>query len=100
VQLIGFYNSKTLRIQGEIGDIYMMDVAVSQTFLDGNLSLNLQFKDILQSMNYELYTEQDNLKLYGHFFNESPVVMFSISYAFNNYKKMTKDVHTEFDMGM
>lgn len=100
VQLIGFYNSKTLRIQGEIGDIYMMDVAVNQTFLDGNLSLNLQFKDILQSMNYELYTEQDNLKLYGHFINESPVVMFSISYAFNNYKKMTKDVQTEFDMGM
>ncbi len=98
LQIMSMYNSKTLRKQGELSDFYMVDVAVNQSFFDKRLSLSLQVKDVLQSRNYKLYTYQDNLALTGYFNNESPIVLFSMSFAFNNFKKMTKDVETEFDM--
>lgn len=97
-QIIAMYNSETIRSQGILSDFYMMNVAVNQTFFNKKLSVNLQAKDILQSMNYTLHTEHDNLNLMGYFNNESPILMLSISYTFNNFKKMTKDVETDFDM--
>lgn len=98
VQLIGMYSSKTVRLQGDLSDYYMVDLAVSQSFFNKRLSFNFQLKDILQSMNYELYTKHDKMELTGYFKNESPTFLFSISYMFNNFKKMTKDVQTDFDM--
>jgi len=98
VQVIGMYSSKTARLQGELSDYYMVDLAVNQSFFNKRLSFNFQLKDILQSMNYELYTKHDNMELTGYFKNESPTFLFSVSYMFNNFKKMTKDVQTDFDM--
>jgi len=49
-------------------------------------------------MNYELRTETGNMKLLGDFNNESPILLFSLSYQISKYKKKTKDVTTEFDM--
>ncbi len=61
LQLIGLYNSKTVRSQGELSDYYFLDVAVKQQFMNGNLTVALQLKDVLQSLNYELYTETGNM---------------------------------------
>jgi len=97
-QLTGFYNSETVRSQGELSDYYFMDFALKQTFLNGNLSVSLQIKDILQSLNYQLKTETGNMDLLGDFNNESPIFNLNISYNISNYKKKTKDVETEFDM--
>jgi outer membrane receptor protein involved in Fe transport len=98
LQLIGMYNSKTLRSQGELSDYYMLDIALNQTFFNDKLSVSIQMKDVLQSLNYDLYTEHENMQLTGYFKNESPTFLLNISYSFNNFKKMTKDVETEFDM--
>lgn len=98
LQLIGLYNSKTVRSQGQLSDYYFLDVAVKQQFMNGNLTVALQLKDILQSLNYELYTETGNMNLLGDFNNESPIFFINVSYNLSNYKKKTKDVETEFDM--
>lgn len=98
LQVIGLYNSSTVRSQGELSDYYFLDIAVKQQFFNKKLTASLQLKDVLQSLNYELYTETGNMKLLGDFNNESPILLFSISYNLSNYKKKTKDVDTEFDM--
>jgi len=97
-QIIGAYNSKTVRSQGELSDYYFVDAALKQQFLNGRFSISLQLKDVLQSLNYKLITETENMNLLGDFLNESPILLFNVSYKFSNYKKKTKDVQTEFDM--
>ncbi len=98
VQLIGYYNSPTARSQGNLSEYYFVDAAVKQQFLKGKLSLSVQCKDIFQTLNYDLKTETGDMKLLGVFNNESPIMLFSLSYQISNYKKKTKDVNTEFDM--
>ncbi|MEJ2114248.1 MAG: outer membrane beta-barrel family protein [Flavobacteriaceae bacterium] len=98
LQVIGYYASKTARSQGELSNYFFVDIALKKQFLDGNLSVNLQLKDVLQSLNYELYTNTTNMNLVGDFNNESPILLFNVSYKLFNYKKKTKDVETEFDM--
>jgi outer membrane receptor protein involved in Fe transport len=98
IQIIGSYNSRTVRSQGELSDYYFVDAALKQQFLNGRISISLQLKDMFQSLNYQLITETENMDLLGDFQNESPIFLFNVSYKFSNYKKNTKDVHTEFDM--
>ncbi|WP_223033363.1 TonB-dependent receptor domain-containing protein [Hanstruepera marina] len=98
IQLIGYYASKTARSQGELSNYYFLDIAAKKQFLNGRLSVNLQLKDVLQSLNYELKTNTSNMNLLGDFNNESPIALLNISYKLSNYKKKTKDVQTEFDM--
>lgn len=98
IQLISYYNSKTVRTQGELSDYYFVDLAVNQTFLEGKLNVNLQLKDIFQTLNYQLTTAAGNMELLGDFQNESPIFLISVGYQINKYQKKTKDVHTDFDM--
>ncbi|MDU8887079.1 outer membrane beta-barrel family protein [Yeosuana sp. MJ-SS3] len=98
LQVISYYASKTARSQGELSNYFFMDIALKKQFLDGKLSVNLQLKDVLQSLNYELYTNTANMNLVGDFNNESPILLLNVSYKLSNYKKKTKDVETEFDM--
>ena len=98
IQLIGYYASKTIRSQGELSSYYFVDVSLKQQFFKGRLSINLQLKDILQSLNYQLTTYTGNMDLRGDFINESPIFLISASFQISNYNKKTKDVQTEFDM--
>ena len=98
LQVIGYYQNRTMRSQGELTGFYFVDLALKHTFLDGRLAVNLQLKDVLQSRNYELKTSTGKMKLIGDFNNESPIFKFNISYDIFNFKKKTKDVQTEFDM--
>ncbi len=98
IQLIGYYASETTRSQGTLSDYYFLDIAFKQQLIHGRLTLSAQCKDIFQSLNYELKTETGNMKLLGDFNNESPILLFSLGFQISNYKKKTKDVHTEFDM--
>jgi len=98
LQLISYYASKTVRSQGSLSDYFFTDISLKKEFLDGRLNVNLQLKDVLQSLNYELKTATANMNLIGEFNNESPIFLFNISYKLSNYKKKTKDVETEFDM--
>jgi hypothetical protein len=97
-QIIGYYNSETVRAQGTLGAFYFVDVAYKQQFLNDKLSLNFQVKDVFQSANYELKTATGNMDLRGEFINESPIFLMTVSYQLSNYKKLTKDVQTDFDM--
>lgn len=98
LQITSYYRSKTARAQGELSDFYYVDLGLKQQFFNNHLTLSLQLKDVLQSFNYKLETKTPNSYILGDFNNESPVFMFNLSFKFNNYKKKTKDVQTDFDM--
>ncbi len=74
LQLVSYYASKTARSQGELSDYYFLDAALKKQFFNGNLSVSLQLKDVLQSLNYELKTATSNMNLLGDFNNESPIL--------------------------
>lgn len=98
IQVIGYYSSKSHNLQYYVSDFYFVDLAIKQQFFNDKLSINLQLKDIFQSLNYDLITKVQNADLTGNFINESPIFMINVSYQISNYKKKTKDVETEFDM--
>lgn len=98
IQVISYYNSPTARSQGDLSAFYFVDIAFKQQFLNDKLSLNVQVKDVLQSANYELNTATGNMELQGLFNNESPILLVTLGYQISKYKKLTKDVQTEFDM--
>ncbi len=98
LQLIGYYASETTRSQGKLSDYYFMDIALNKGLFNDKISLSFQLKDVLQSLNYELITNSSNLNLVGDFNNESPTFLITLSYQISKYKKLTKDVVTDFDM--
>jgi outer membrane cobalamin receptor len=98
LQVISYYNSPTVRSQGELGSFYFVDIAFKQQFFNDRFSLNFQIKDVLQSSNYELKTALGNMELEAFFNNESPIFILTAGYQISKYKKLTKDVQTEFDM--
>lgn len=98
LQVIAHYASKTARSQGELSDYFFADIAYKKEFFDNRLTVNLQLKDVFQSLNYELKTHTSNMNLLGDFNNESPIAILNVSYKLSNFKKKTKDVQTEFDM--
>jgi len=98
LQVIGYYQNKTVRSQESLSSFYIVDTALEHRFFDRMLSIILQLKDVFQSADVELYTETNNTKLLGDFNTESPMFIFNIRYKIFNYKKKTKDVQTEFDM--
>jgi outer membrane receptor protein involved in Fe transport len=97
-QIIGYYQNRTVRSQGELSSIFFVDIALQRKLFNGRLSVNLQLKDIFQTSDVELFTETGNMKLLGDFNRESPIFRINLSYTLSNYKKKTKDVQTEFDM--
>ncbi len=97
-QLTAYYNSRTVRSQGELDPFYFLDAAINQKFIQEKLSLNIQLKDVLQSANYKLRTATGNMDLLGIFNNESPILLLTLSYQLSQFKKLTKDVQTDFDM--
>lgn len=99
LQLSGFYRSPTLTSQGQRSEMYGANVALSQSFFKRKLSITLRGRDIFQTMKFKFNAESEGLKTDFVFNMESPVIMLSISYRLNNYKKRKKDPDAEPSVG-
>ncbi|MBD3274440.1 MAG: TonB-dependent receptor [Candidatus Marinimicrobia bacterium] len=86
LQLKGFYRSPTVSAQGKQGGLILTDFAIRQDLLDGTLSAILQIRDVLGTANREFVTSGPNFYRYNYMERESPVVMLTLKYNFNNYK--------------
>ena len=60
---------------------------MKQNIIGKELSLILQVRDLLHSGGWEFYSQGTDFYNYFHFIRESPQVMLSIKYNFNNYKQ-------------
>ena len=86
IQINGMYNGPSVRSQGRTEEYYMVNAAVRQNFMDNKLSLVLQARDVFATAKREYISEGPDFKTYSEFTRRAPMLTFSVSYRFNNYR--------------
>lgn len=81
------YHSPTVSSQGTSEGFFTSDLALKQEFFDRSFSLTLQVRDIFGSAKHESTSEGPNFYKYNYFERESPMVMLTARFNFNNFKQ-------------
>jgi len=87
LQLQGFYQGPSVTAQGRRDDFLMTSAAVKQDFFKEKLSATLQLQDIFGTASFKFTNEGANFYDTMNMKRESQVVMLSLSFRINNYKK-------------
>jgi outer membrane cobalamin receptor len=85
VQLRGMYNSPTVTAQGESTGYFVTDIAVKQDFMNRNLSLTFQVRDVFATASYETIYRDREFYNFSSWNPDSPFFSLSLSYKINNY---------------
>ncbi len=80
------YNSPTVSSQGKREGFFSSDAAVKQDLFNRKLSLILQVRDLFGTAKHEFSSQGPDFYNYNYFERESPFVMLSFRWNFNNYK--------------
>lgn len=86
LQINSRYNSGSVTAQGTSSGFYTLDAAFKVSFLQKQLSANLQARDILGTALREYSSEGQDFYSYYKYNPKSPSLTLTISYRFNNYK--------------
>ena len=95
IQLNTRYHSPSVTAQGKWNGYFSADLALKQNLMGKNLSLILQFRNLLHIGGWEFYSQGTDFYNYFHFVRESPQVMLNIKYNFNNYKEKNQGSNGE-----
>lgn len=85
-QTILNYEGERETSQGKRGRVYFVDLSLQKLFLGGNLSLNLQVRDIFGTSGHLYEGKGYNYYFVQSFNLKTPLVFFTITYNFNNFK--------------
>ena len=80
------YNSPSVSSQGTSEGFISTDVSIKQDLLEKKLSITLQIRDLLGTAKYEYTSSGTDFYQYNYFQRESPMVILSLRFNFNNYK--------------
>jgi len=86
IQIIGNYTSPSVWSQGRKEDIYYLNVAIKQSFMNRALNLTLQARDILGTSKDIIIFEDTNFYTSSVSQKKLPIISLSVSWKFNNYK--------------
>ena len=86
-QLQAFYQGPSTTAQGRREDFLMTSAAIKQDFLKDKFSATLQINDIFGTASFNFINEGATFSDSINMRRESQVVMLSLSYRINNYKK-------------
>lgn len=81
------YNSATVTAQGERGDNWRADLALSQEFLNKNMTAILQVRDVFGKVIRDYSSSGVDFQSYSEYYNLAPRVNLTINYRFNNFKR-------------
>jgi outer membrane cobalamin receptor len=96
VQLSGTYYSPSVSSQGDREGFLMTDAAIKQNVFVRNLTATLQVRDIFGTGKHDYTSEGPDFYSHSEFTRESPVIMITLTYNFNNYKpERDRDRETE-----
>lgn len=87
IQLVGFYNAPKATSQGEIAEMYGVNISVGKEFFNQKLSINMTARDIFRTANFKIVTDTPQLKSTFYMKNNYPILVLNITYKFNNYKR-------------
>jgi outer membrane receptor protein involved in Fe transport len=86
LQFNGRYRSASITSQGQREGFLTTDAAIKQEFMNKQLAVTLQVRDIFGTGTREYTSEGADFYYYSKFTREAPVFMLNISYNFNNHK--------------
>ena len=87
VQLVGFYNAPKATSQGEIAQMYGVNLSVGKEFFKQALSINITARDLFRTANFKIITDTPQLQSTFYMKNNYPIIVLNISYKINNYKR-------------
>ncbi len=87
IRLNGNYDSPTVTTDGERKGTYYMGFSARQDFLDKNLSLTLNIRDVLDSRHMKDTSEDVNYYLTSENWRKAPIFSLTLSYKWNNYTR-------------
>lgn len=80
------YNSPTVSSQGKREGFFSSDAAIKQDLFNRKFSFILQVRDLFGTAKHEFSSQGPDFYNYNYFERESPFVMLSFRWNFNNYK--------------
>lgn len=86
LQLRGMYNSPTVSAQGERAGYFVTSAALRQSFLDNDLSITFQVRDLLGTMEWESTSFGDDFYNFRNWDPNTPSFSVRLSYRINNYR--------------
>jgi len=81
-----FYNSPSVSAQGTRKGYLRTNAAIKQSFLNKQLSLTLQVRDLFSTSKHEFTSSSYDFYRYNYFKPDTPIVMLNLRFNFNNYK--------------
>ncbi|MGE5400209.1 MAG: TonB-dependent receptor domain-containing protein [Ignavibacteriales bacterium] len=87
LQLNADYNSPSVSYQDRTEGTFTLDLAVKKEFMDRQISLTLQVRDLLRTHRHKSTTESAGYYSYSNHFGESPMLMLNLRYSINNFKQ-------------
>lgn len=85
IQLSGFYFGRSIRAQGEMKPMYMINAGIRQDFFDRKLSLSFNVRDVFRTMGHEMIFETDEFYSYTNISITSPTFRLSLTYNINDF---------------
>ena len=85
-QVDGMYNSPSITATGRRSAMAFSSVAIKKSFFHRKLDLGVSVFDVLNTAKMHSYSSGDTYYSEFEFDMQSPVVQFSLTYLFNNYK--------------
>ncbi len=92
LQVSSRYNSATVTAQGTSTGFYTVDGAFKISFLDKQLTANVQARDIFGTALRESTQSGRDFNINYKYTPVSPMLMLTLSYRFNNYKMSRRSV--------
>jgi outer membrane receptor protein involved in Fe transport len=87
IRLNGNYDSPTVTVDGTRKGIFYVGFSARQDFLDKNLSLTLNIRDVLNSRKMKSTSEAYNYYATSENWRKAPIFSVTLSYKWNNYRR-------------
>lgn len=91
IQVDGNFVGPSVTTQGRSESFWFVNLAIRQQLFSPNLGATLSFRDVFNSARYRSHITTADLESITRIRPKFPVIMLSISYTFNNYKRASSN---------
>lgn len=95
MQITGFYRGPSVSAQGDQKGMAFVNLSYRHDFMNKKLTATLSVRDVLGTMRMKGTSSGDNFKSTFNFSREPRVLMLTLSYKINNYKKSNDNSQDE-----
>ena len=95
MQITGFYRGPSVSAQGDQKGMAFVNLSYRHDFMNKKLTATLSVRDVLGTMRMKGTSSGDNFKSTFNFSREPRVLMLTLSYKINNYKKSNDNPQDE-----